>query len=125
VGRAATKDPFGTVVVMTDKTWKHITKEHPGMTATTAEVQTIVESPEQIRESQLPFPAFGFEGSTNVGGIRVMIAYDTANLFTAQADAYVSTAYPITPGYSNAVGKVIWTSPKSNTDAKGEEEEKK
>src|SRR5437879_1430820 len=100
----ATKDPWGTIVVLTDKTWKHI-KEHPGMTATTSEIQTIVESPEQIRESKLPFPAFGFEGSTNTGEIRIMIAYETANLFTAQADAYVSTAYPITPGYVNAVGK--------------------
>ena len=104
----STADPLGNVVIMTDTTWRHTAKH--GMSGRLADVKSAIETPETIKESTKQFPAFGFERKSTSGDeVRVVVAYETPNLFTGAETGYVSTAYPIYPTVNSAIGKIVWT----------------
>lgn len=119
---ASTNDPLGNLVLITDNTLRHIKERRAaeGVVIELGQVQRTVTNAGIIRETTREFPAFGYSETDESGGLRVIVAFGTYNLFDGTATGYVSTAYPNDPAIRSAVGKIIWTAP-ATTDAAREQ----
>jgi hypothetical protein len=114
---ATTNDPLGNFIITTDATWKHIQERRAaeGVVMQLSEVQEAISGAQVIRETTQQFPAFGYSKAEDAGGVRVIVAFGTSNLFDGTATGYVSTAYPNDPNIISAVGKIIWSAPAATT----------